>query len=89
MRLGLVLQLICFVLFAVVAARFVILSRRWAGRPLRYGDPHVRWERLNWAVNAAAALILVGLLFFLCGAVLADPCVDAHCLPPLRVCWCA
>lgn len=61
MRVGLALQLICFILFAVVGTRFILISRRWAGTPLRYGPPHVRWERLNWAVNGAATLILVGL----------------------------
>ncbi|KAF2689013.1 RTA1-domain-containing protein [Lentithecium fluviatile CBS 122367] len=59
MRVGLVLQLLCFMLFAVIGTRFIIISRRWAGTPPRYGRPYVRWERLNWAVNAAATLILI------------------------------
>lgn len=61
MRLGLSLQLICFILFAVVGTRFILISRRWAGTPLRYGSGKVRWQRLNWTVNGAATLILVGL----------------------------
>ena len=59
MRIGLVLQVACFVLFAVVGIRFLIVSRRWAGQPLPHGDPGSRWKRLIRAVNVAATLILV------------------------------
>lgn len=60
MRIGLVLQVMCFVLFAVMGIRFLIVSRRWAGQALPYGDLHTMWKRLIWAVNVAATLILVG-----------------------------
>jgi ABC-type anion transport system duplicated permease subunit len=61
LRLGLVLQLICFGLFAIVGMRLLVVSRRWLDKPLRYGAPRAKWTRLNWTVNGAATVIMVSL----------------------------
>lgn len=79
MRVGLWLQLVCFLTFAVVGARFLLVSRRWSASPARNNTPHVRWEELSWAVNAAATLVLVRIL------VLFLPAPACACLPPSQV----
>lgn len=59
LRVGLVLQLICFSAFAVVGIRFLALGRRWVRQPLRYGDPKAKWQRLSWTINTSATIITV------------------------------
>ncbi|KAF2022237.1 RTA1-domain-containing protein [Aaosphaeria arxii CBS 175.79] len=59
LRVGLILQLICFGLFVIVGSRFIIISRRWTDRPLQYDVPSTRWQRLNWTTNAAATVIMI------------------------------
>jgi hypothetical protein len=62
LKLGFSLQLICFALFVVVGARFLYVSRRWAGKPLRYSGPsQPNWTQLNWVINAATFAITVRL----------------------------
>lgn len=62
LRCGFALQLICFSIFVVVGIRFLWVSLRWAGRPLRYQAPlGANWIRLNWAVNLATIAITVSL----------------------------
>lgn len=60
LKLGFTLQLICFGLFLIIGARFLYVSRRWAGKPLRYtASVQHKWARLNWAINAATLAITV------------------------------
>jgi len=54
LKLGLVLQLICFGFFTFVGARFIFVSKNW-----RSEWPNTRWVRLNLMVNGACALILI------------------------------
>jgi|SRR3954469_21987178 len=60
LQLGLVLQLICFGLFAVVGTRLIVVSRRWLDKDVPYGAPRAQWRRLNWTVNVTATIIMVG-----------------------------
>lgn len=64
---GLVLQLLCFGLFAIIAARFHFTGRKLAmpdseldlnGRKGKKLDP--RWNRLLWILNISCLCILVG-----------------------------
>lgn len=50
---GVILQVVCFCLFALLAWRFMFISRTF--RP----NLQQNWKRLAWAVNAAGTLIAV------------------------------
>lgn len=52
--LGLLLQLGCYMAFAILAMRYFVLSRRWRAADL--GDWKM-WRRLSYLINFAAALI--------------------------------
>jgi hypothetical protein len=56
LKFGLVVQLFCFGLFAVIGTRFLLSSRRW-----RTEVPREKWVRLTYAINGAATLIMVSL----------------------------
>ncbi|KAF1973978.1 hypothetical protein BU23DRAFT_638528 [Bimuria novae-zelandiae CBS 107.79] len=43
----------------VLYMRFLVVSRSWIGKPLRYGTPSVKWTRLNWTVIVAATVIML------------------------------
>lgn len=52
-KLGLVIQLLCFGLFGVVGARFLYISRGW-------GAPNgTVWRIPAWGINISAFLIMV------------------------------
>jgi hypothetical protein len=60
LKLGFALQLVCFGMFVVVSTRFLLVSRRWTRRVLRYSAPAgASWSQLNWAVNMATLAITV------------------------------
>lgn len=62
LKLGLVLQLMCFGIFALIGTRFLVVSRKWGvvGEAGFGGDvADARWQRLNWAINGAATMIMV------------------------------
>ncbi|KAH8698076.1 RTA1 like protein-domain-containing protein [Phaeosphaeriaceae sp. PMI808] len=60
LKIGFASQLICFGMFVIIGTRFLYVSRRWAGKPLRYlAPPGSNWTRLNWAVNLAIIAITV------------------------------
>jgi RTA1 like protein len=57
LKFGLVIQLLCFTMFAIVGFRFFFLSRGWTVKP----EPGLRrpWRQLLNAVNVCATLITV------------------------------
>jgi hypothetical protein len=61
LKLGLVVQLVCFGTFAVIGTRFLHISRDWnAPEDTPFGYPYSsRWRRLSWMINGAATLITV------------------------------
>jgi hypothetical protein len=60
LKLGFALQLVCFGMFVVVSTRFLLVSRRWIRRVLRYSAPAgASRSQLNWAVNIATPAITV------------------------------
>lgn len=56
LKLGLIVQLLCFGVFALIGSRFMFISRAWTPVSI---DPQPRWRRLAWSVNASATLITV------------------------------
>jgi hypothetical protein len=59
-RIGLTLQLVVLVIFAVVGMRFIYVSRRWINQPLAFSPrPGSNWSWLIWAVCMAIAAIIV------------------------------
>ena len=59
--MGLVLQLVCFLLFAVVGVHFLVVSKTWRVPFSR--ARRSQWQRLNLAINVAATLITIRALF--------------------------
>lgn len=57
LRFGLILQMVCFGLFAFIGFHFLIVTRSWTV-PLSRAR-RAQWQRLNIAVNVAATLITV------------------------------
>lgn len=55
LKFGLIIQLLCFALFAVIGLRFVFVSRKWVGH-----SAALQWKKCAWMVNGAATLITVG-----------------------------
>jgi succinate dehydrogenase/fumarate reductase cytochrome b subunit len=55
-KLGLIVQLLCFVVFTVVGVRMLMVNKRWRAQWPDTG----RWKQLNWAINCACALLVVG-----------------------------
>ena len=53
LQLGIVVQLLCFGLFAIVGARFLYVSRGWAA------PGGTEWHLLAWVINVSAGLIMV------------------------------
>ena len=58
LKIGLALQLVCFLLFAVVGARFILISKTWTPAA-NEGNPTSHWRKLGWAVNGSAFLITI------------------------------
>lgn len=57
LKFGLVIQLLCFALFAIVGFRFLVISRGWM---VKLGSgPRRPWRRLLYATNVCATLITV------------------------------
>ena len=56
-KLGLILQMICFLLFAIIGIHFLIVSKKWTVPICR--AKRSQWQRLNTAINVAAGLITV------------------------------
>ncbi|KAB8356324.1 hypothetical protein FH972_023908 [Carpinus fangiana] len=54
---GVIMQVVCFGLFALLAWRFMFISRQF--RP----NMRENWKRLSWAVNAAGTLIALRAVF--------------------------
>jgi succinate dehydrogenase/fumarate reductase cytochrome b subunit len=54
-KLGLIVQLLCFVIFTVVGVRMLSVNKRWRDQWPDTG----RWKQLNWAINCACALLVV------------------------------
>lgn len=57
LKFGLLIQLLCFAIFAVVGLRFMLVSRKW-GDPAAGADR--AWRSCAWMVNGATTLITVG-----------------------------
>jgi len=57
LKLGLILQVVCFGIFALISARFLVVSKHWNKSSFRVSDG--RWRRLGCIVNIAAGLIMV------------------------------
>lgn len=55
---GLIVQVVCFGLFAIIGTRFFLISRDWKETG-EYASKLNRWRKVNLAVNLAATLILV------------------------------
>lgn len=91
LKLGLVLQLVCFGIFAVVGARFLVVSRRWAGRASPYNAEKPSWRRLSWMVNLSATLITVSSFLFpsLRPSLFPGSPACYHCLSLLYPMWTA
>jgi RTA1 like protein len=63
LRLGLLLQLACFGIFAIIGFRFLVVSKRWnVLSATAEGVQEHGWRRVNLAVNGAATLIMVSYL---------------------------
>lgn len=64
LRFGLIAQVLCFGIFAVIGFRFLQVSRSFGvdyrGRDEPLPDP--KWQRLSLALNASATLIMVRML---------------------------
>ncbi|KAF1994439.1 hypothetical protein P154DRAFT_31458 [Amniculicola lignicola CBS 123094] len=58
--LGLVLQMSCFLSFAVIAIRYFVISRAFRADDL--GDWKM-WRKLSWMINIAAALITLRAIY--------------------------
>lgn len=58
MKVGLVIQLICFGFFLVVSLRFHMISKKFQSL-----SPDTKWKKLLMAINIASALIFVSLVF--------------------------
>jgi hypothetical protein len=57
---GLVMQVVCFGIFAIIGFRFFLISRDWKETG-EYASKLNRWRKVNLAVNISAFLILVRL----------------------------
>jgi len=57
LKLGLILQVVCFGIFALISARFLVVSKYW--NKSSFGVSDGRWRRLGYIVNIAAGLIMV------------------------------
>ena len=53
LRFGLVIQLMCFGIFAIIGLRFIVVSKHW------HVQNGTEWRSLAWAINACAAIIMV------------------------------
>jgi len=53
LKLGLLLQLLCFGIFGILGARFLYIGRSWAA------PGRTEWRLLGWAIFGSAALITV------------------------------
>ena len=51
-KIGLILQMICFLFFAIIGIHFLFASRKWSV-PLSRAK-RGQWQRLNMAINVAA-----------------------------------
>lgn len=58
LKLGLIIQLLCFGIFAVIGLRFIIVSRDW------HVQNGTEWRPLAWAINTCATIIMVNTLFW-------------------------
>jgi hypothetical protein len=58
--LGLILQMLCFLSFAIIALRYFVISRAWRAYDL--GDFHL-WRKMSWMINAAATLITLRAIY--------------------------
>lgn len=52
--LGLVLQMLCFLIFTIISCRYFYISRHW--RAFDLGDMHL-WRRLSYTINLSSILI--------------------------------
>ena len=57
LKLGLILQVVCFGIFTLISVRFLVVSKYWNKSSFRVSDG--RWRRLGYIVNIAAGLIMV------------------------------
>jgi uncharacterized membrane protein len=57
---GLILQLSCYMVFAIIAMRYFFISKRWRSSDL--GDWKM-WRRLSYFINIAAALITLRAIY--------------------------
>jgi hypothetical protein len=48
LKFGLIVQLLCFAIFAVIGLRFVLVSRKWVENSTTF---EMRWKRCSWMVN--------------------------------------
>jgi len=58
--LGLILQLSCYMAFAIIAMRYFFISKRWRSSDL--GDWKM-WRRLSYLINIAAGLITLRAIY--------------------------
>lgn len=58
--LGLILQLSCYLTFAIIALRYFVISLHWRANDL--GDWKM-WRRLSWMINIAAGLITLRAIY--------------------------
>lgn len=63
LKIGLIVQLVCFGFFALIGIKFVITSRNWASPIDRRGKVLGTWRRLSWAINIAATLIMARAIY--------------------------
>jgi hypothetical protein len=59
LKFGLIVQLLCFGVFALIGSRFMFISRGWTVASI---NPPAGWRRLAWSVNTSATLIMVSTL---------------------------
>lgn len=61
LKLGLILQVVCFGIFALISARFLVVSKYW--NKSSFGVSDGRWRRLGYIVNIAAGLIMLRAIY--------------------------
>lgn len=61
LKLGLILQVVCLGIFALISARFLVVSRYW--NKSSFGVSDGRWRRLGYIVNIAAGLIMLRAIY--------------------------
>lgn len=57
LKVGLIIQLLCFTAFAIIGLRFTLVSRKWVNHSTALEG---KSKRCVWMVNGAGTLIMVG-----------------------------